>query len=333
MINKSSKFNEPFLLIPASIDKLWGGTRLLTEYSKKSNTKTLAESWECSTHPDGMSYVASGPYMNKSLKQIITEHSEILGKNLKEFNDLPVLIKFIDAEQDLSIQLHPGDDYAQKYENASNGKYEMWYVLDAKENSKLIFGVQHNITVEDIRQSIENNTITNYLKKLDVKKGDVFFVKPGTVHAIGAGVLLAEIQQNSNLTYRLYDYNRLDKDGNKRELHIEKALENISLSVSDDVRQPMRILKYMPGCACEFLCRCKYFIVERILINTYATNKSISIGANANSFIAYQCINGNGKINFGNTCLGINKGMCLFVPANSVEVYCDGSLEFLKIHC
>ena len=175
--------------------------------------------------------------------------------------ELPILIKLIDAKKDLSVQVHPSDAYARENENGQLGKTEMWYVLDAKKDAKLIYGLYHDVTKEQLRRSIEDGTVEKYLQKVPVKKNDLFYIEAGTIHAIGAGVLVAEIQESSNLTYRLYDYDRVGKDGKKRELHIDKALETADLNASAEPRQPLRVLKYRRGCASELLCRCKYFEV------------------------------------------------------------------------
>lgn len=180
----------------------------------------------------------------------------LLGKKHKQ---LPILIKFIDADKDLSVQVHPNDEHAKK-EN-DNGKTEMWYVLDATKDAKLVYGFNKDCSSEGLRESIKEGTLLDKLQIVDVKKNDVFFIEPGTVHAIGAGSIIAEIQESSNLTYHLYDYDRVDKKGNKRELHINKALEVAKLHSSAKSRQPMRVLKYENGVARELLARCRYFEV------------------------------------------------------------------------
>lgn len=333
MTNKYTDLkNEPFLLKPSGIEKLWGGSRLNDDFSKNLDIENLAETWECSTHPDGQSYVGSGSFKGKTLSEIIKEHPEMLGEKLKGLSDLPILVKLIDAQQNLSVQVHPDDEQARKLENADNGKAEMWYVLDAYKDSKLVYGLNHTISKEALLKSINRNTINKYLQEIPVKKDDVFFIKPGTIHAIGAGVLLAEIQQSSNITYRLYDYNRTDKYGNKRELHIDKALEVADLSVSNIPKQPMRVLKYRKGCASELLCRCQYFQVERLLISTERTRILYETASTSQSFEIYLCISGCGIIYYEpNHVLMIFKGDCVFVPANSVKICIHGKAEFLKV--
>ena len=335
MINKHSDLkNEPFLLKPAGINKLWGGSRLKDDFSKNVDADNLAESWECSTHPDGQSIVGSGAYKGQTLSEVISKNPKLLGEKLKELCDLPVLVKLIDAQQDLSVQVHPNDEQANKIENQKNGKMEFWYVLDAFKDSKLVYGLNHNLTTKQLSDSISDKSIEKYLQKIPVKKGDIFFINPGTIHAIGAGVLIAEIQQNSNITYRLYDYERIDKKGYKRELHIEKALKVANLKQSNKPRQPMRILKYKMGCASELLCRCQYFQVERLLINTERTRILYETASSSQSFEIYLCVNGCGIMLYeSNKVLLLFKGDCVFLPANSVNVKIHGCLELLRIYC
>ena len=271
MINTNMSLrSDPFLLRPAGKDYLWGGSRLNDDFSKNIDIHPLAETWECSTHPDGPSIVASGEYEGQTLAEVLKKHPEYTGTHSSCEDGLPVLIKFIDAKKDLSVQVHPDDEYARIHENGSLGKTEMWYVLDATKDASLVYGFLHDMEPSVVRKSIENGTIEKYLQKVKVNKDDVFYIEAGTVHAIGAGALIAEIQENSNLTYRLYDYGRTDKNGRQRPLHIDKALETANMKGSAEPRQPMRVLKYHKGWATELLCRCKYFQVERMLLNTGA---------------------------------------------------------------
>ena len=258
-----SQLTKPFLLKPAGKDYLWGGSRLNDDFSKGIEMSPLAETWECSTHPDGPSIVGSGEFVGSSLSEVLNKHPEFLGSHPRTQGELPILIKLIDAKKDLSVQVHPNDEYAVQYENGSLGKTEMWYVLDATKNAKLVYGFYHDIDKAVLRKSLMDGTVEKYLQKVPIRKDDVFYIEAGTVHAIGAGALIAEIQENSNLTYRLYDYNRIDKDGKKRELHIDKALAVADLKGAAEPRQPMRLLRYRRGCASELLCRCKYFQVEK----------------------------------------------------------------------
>ena len=218
--------NIPLKLSPAFKDYIWGGTRLRTEFGKKCSLEKVAESWELSFHNDGPSVVDSGQNKGKLLKEIITESD--LGDKCKNFTYFPVLNKFIDAKQDLSLQVHPSDEYALKNEH-SYGKTEMWYVIEAKNKSCLYIGFNRDVTKSELVKRINDNTILEIMNKIEVKSGDCYFIPSGTIHAIGKGCLIYEIQQNSNLTYRVYDYDRIDKNGKKRELHVEKALNVINL--------------------------------------------------------------------------------------------------------
>lgn len=329
--------NIPFKLKPAAKDYLWGGQRLNDDFGKNIDLDPLAETWECSTHPDGPSVVSGGEYDGKQLIDVLKEHPEFLGSHCEELGELPILIKFIDAKSDLSVQVHPSDEYANKYENGQLGKTEMWYVLDAAKGAKLVYGLKHDCTKEDIKSSIEMGKLEKHLQFVPISKNDVFFIEAGTIHAIGAGALIAEIQENSNLTYRLYDYDRVDKNGNKRELHVEKALDVSDLKGSAEPKQMMRVLKYKPGVATELLSRCKYFEVYRMLINTERRQK-VTYSSDELSFRVLLCYAGCGTISFSSEngsreYIDVYKGDCLFVPANSGELKLNGVMEFLDVRC
>ncbi len=325
--------NQPFMLAPVGKDYLWGGSRLNDDFAKNIDMSPLAETWECSTHPDGASIVASGEFTGKTLRDVLKSHPEFIGTHPETSGELPILIKFIDAKKDLSVQVHPDDEYAREHENGSLGKTEMWYVLDAAKGARLIYGFYNDTDEETIRRSLEQGTIEKYLRKVPIQKDDVFFIPAGQVHAIGAGALIAEIQESSNLTYRLYDYDRTDKNGNKRELHIDKALRVANLKRSGEPKQPMRVLKFRPGIASEFLCRCKYFEVSRLLLNTERVRESVSIQAGSNSFRVLLCTEGCGMYFWDGGSLPFYKGDCLFLPADSVSVRMHGAAQLLEVSC
>ncbi|MCR5603342.1 MAG: class I mannose-6-phosphate isomerase [Lachnospiraceae bacterium] len=356
--------NRPMMLRPTGKDYLWGGRRLNDEFEKNIDMFPLAETWECSTHPDGPSFIAGGEYDGMKLSDVLKEHPEYLGTHVKVRSrmngscisgktdredgkmanepdasfpqdeagaELPILIKFIDADKDLSVQVHPDDEYAREYENGQRGKTEMWYVLDAAKDARLIYGLNRDMTVDGMRQAINNGTLHRYLQTVPVKKDDVFFVEAGTIHALGAGILVAEIQENSNLTYRLYDYDRTDRKGNKRELHIEKSLKVAKLKSVSEPRQPLRVLKYRQGEASELLCRCRYFEVYRMLINTERRQR-VTYRADSMSYKVLLCVNGCGTISYENESMDFYKGDCIFVPADSVELNLHGQAQFLDVH-
>ncbi|MCR5025201.1 MAG: class I mannose-6-phosphate isomerase, partial [Lachnospiraceae bacterium] len=229
-----------FKLKPACKDYLWGGERLKKEYGIEYDGDPLAEAWVLSCHPDGLSVIDSGEHKGKTL-------SEYIGRNADKTLGFPVLIKLIDAKQNLSIQVHPDDEYAMSHEG-QKGKTEMWYILDSAPDAFIYYGFKKEISKEEFEQRIRDNTITEVLNKVRVKKGEAYFIKAGTLHAIGAGCLIAEVQQNSNVTYRIYDYDRVGADGKRRELHIDKALD-----VTD--RRPPEPYK-ADG---DYLASCEYF--------------------------------------------------------------------------
>ena len=322
--------NNPFLLRPTGKDYLWGGSRLNDAFEKNIPMSPLAETWECSTHPDGPSFVSSGPYAGQTLAQVLRLHPEYLGQRHQAKGELPILIKFIDAKKDLSVQVHPDDVYAQTHEGGQLGKTEMWYVLDAKKDTRLVYGLNRDRTAAQIRETIRDGTLLKELQLVPVRKDDLFFMEPGTVHALGAGALVAEIQESSNLTYRLYDYDRTDKQGRKRPLHIDKALEVANLHGSAAPRQPMRVLKYRPGAATELLTRCRYFEVHRMLLNT-ERRQIVTYQADGLAFRVLLCIGGCGSIRFGEKTLLFYKGDCIFVPADSECLILHGQAQFLDI--
>ena len=324
---------QPFLLQPACKQTLWGGSLLTKEYGKHADFDNIAESWECSTHPDGISMVASGAFCGQKLSQVLQAHPEYVGSHPNTVGELPILIKFIDAKRDLSIQVHPDDAYAMAHEH-SLGKTEMWYIVKASPEAKLIYGFNNDVNKEIISDALADDSIMKYLRKVSVKPGDSFFIAAGTVHGIGAGTLLVEVQESSNITYRMYDYNRVDDSGKKRELHLNKALSVASFKSSNSPRQPMRIIKYSQGCSREFLQRCQYFQVEKVMINTKCMEKGINFAADSLSFMALICTNG-----YGRMCLTdgseipINQGNTVFFPANSQTVDVYGDMEMLLVKC
>lgn len=322
--------NKPFLLRPSGKDYLWGGRRLNDEFEKQIDLSPLAETWECSTHSDGPSYVIGGSFDGATLETVITDHPDYLGIRHKGATTLPILIKFIDAKENLSVQVHPTDTFAKEQENGQLGKTEMWYVLDAQKDAKLVYGLRRDSSSEELQKAIANGTIMKLLQKVPVKKGDLFFIEAGTIHAICAGTLVAEIQENSNLTYRLYDYDRTGIDGKKRELHIEKALQVANLKSSTEPKQPLRVLRYRKGMASELLCRCKYFEVYRMIINT-DRRQIVHYRADEISFRVLLCVNGCGIIRFENEEIIFYKGDCIFVPADSVTLSIHGQAQFLDV--
>ncbi len=323
--------NKPFILSPAVKEYIWGGRRIDDCFRKGIKRYPVAETWECSTHPDGQSRVGE-----ESLGTVLNRHPEYLGAHAIQLTDgkteLPILIKIIDANKDLSVQVHPNDEYAWEHEGEP-GKTEMWYVLKAREGSELIYGFNQDVSREQIRLAIQDGSIRKYLNRVPIHKGDLFYIEAGIVHAIGAGALIAEIQESSNVTYRLFDYNRSDENGKKRELHIDKALDVANLKASATPRQPMRELKYRKGYASELLTRCKYFVVERLLLNTEVNRNLTDFRTGSNSFHVLLCIEGCGVLCGKDFMLNFFKGDCIFVPADSIPLKLHGKAELLNVSC
>ena len=320
---------EIFKLSPAGKDYLWGGTRLKNEYSKSIDMTPLAETWECSVHPDGPSTIAAGTFKGMTLAEVLNLHPEYIGNKVQN-GTLPILVKFIDAKQDLSIQVHPDDVYALEYEH-QNGKTEMWYVIDAEEGASLIYGFRHKVNEKILRNAVKTDTLDKHLQKVEVHKGDVYYVPAGTVHGIGKGILLAEIQESSNVTYRVYDYNRVDKDGKKRELHFDKAIRVMDMTPAPDVKQAPRMIQYYPGGSRELLCRCKYFEAERIQIT-----KGFTFSVTDYSFQVLMCLDGYGQVEIMDADLKpmrFVKGETMFLPAGIGRCLVIGDTVLLKIRC
>lgn len=305
-----------FKLLPSCKDYLWGGNKLKTEFGKKYDGDVLAETWELSCHPDGPSYIVGGAYDGKTLEEYLdAEGKKVLGTNCEKFDNFPVLIKFIDAKGNLSIQVHPSDEYALKNEN-QYGKTEMWYVVDCEEGASLYFGFAKEISQEEFAQRIHDNTLLEVLNKVPVKKGDVFFIESGTLHAIGEGILIAEIQQNSNVTYRVYDYGRVGADGKPRQLHVEQAIKVTNREVS------------APKSYAPHLGRCKYFNVDKVVLDGKCMQK-ISGNIDETSFLHILVLDGDATIENGGETITVKKGDSVFLPADAGAYMVQGELEAL----
>lgn len=304
-------------LRPSFKDYLWGGKKLVTDFYKQYEGDVLAESWELSCHKDGPSYVENGEYAGETLEEyILMEGKKILGANARKFEQFPVLIKFIDATQDLSVQVHPSDDFALENEH-QYGKTEMWYVVDCEEGASLYYGFSKEVSPEELVQRIEEKTLLEVLNKVYVKKGDVLFIEAGTIHAIGKGCLIAEIQQNSNLTYRVYDYGRKDKDGKERDLHIEKALQVTK-------RVPiLRQKSFNPHIA-----SCEYFTVDKLVLDGKLMQR-MSGNVDKSTFVSILVLEGEGQVHAGTESVSFRKGDSILITANTGEYEVEGVCEAL----
>lgn len=309
---------KPLKLTPAFKDYIWGGEKLKTQYGKNTDVSPLAESWELSCHKDGYSIISGGVYDGETLDSVIKKNPKILGSYCHN-NELPILIKLIDAADNLSVQVHPNDEHAKEWEG-QNGKTEMWYVVDSDEDAKITFGLTRDITKEQLELSIKENKVETLLNSVPSHKGDVFFVNAGTIHAIGKGNLIAEIQQNSNVTYRLYDYGRKGKDGKERELHIEKGVKASNCKRVNT--------KKIPLCSDDtrLLGSCEYFAVKEIILNGFKI-----LVADEKSYHAILVTEGIVKLDSIEFSQKINTGETVFIPAALGEYKLTGQATVLHI--
>lgn len=314
--------NTPIKLKPVFKEIVWGGNRLKDDYGFESDLNNIAEAWMLCARDDGDNIIENGDHKGESFKAFINANKDLLGTKGASYEEFPLLIKFIDAKADLSVQVHPDDEYAKIHEN-SYGKTEAWYILDCDEGAELIYGFNKNITADEFKKSIEDNTFLDYVNKVKVKKGDVFFISAGTLHAIGSGILLAEVQQNCNTTYRVYDYNRM-VNGKPRELHVEKALD-VTNTVpptrnGDADGEPVR-----NGDSVEqALCSCDFFKMDTIDVTG-----EYSFEVNGESFVSLLVLSGNGSICSNDTVLALRAGDSIFVPADCGQVTLDGDIKVL----
>lgn len=298
----------PIKFQPILKDKIWGGQKLKTFLNKDSNLPNIGESWEISDVEGDTSMVINGNLEGQSLKHLISTYKEdFLGaKNYKEFgNKFPLLIKFIDAKEDLSIQLHPNDELAAKRHN-SFGKTEMWYVMQADDDANLIVGFNQKVTPELYLKHLEEKTLTKILNFDTVKTGDTYFIEVGRVHAIGAGVMLAEIQQTSDITYRVYDWDRKDDQGNERELHNDLALEAIGFDMDDDFRVSYQTKENNSN----EMVSCPYFTTNYLKVN-----QTMKKNNTHDSFVIYMCVEGSAVIGTEHHSESIKKGETILLPA------------------
>ena len=328
--NYVRKDNCPIVkLDPAFKDNLWGGTKIRDVYGKKCDYDVIGESWELSAHPDGQSRIAEGYYKGMLFNDYLSIiGKEALGWKCQAQDRFPVLIKFIDAKQALSIQIHPDDEYALENEN-EYGKNEMWYVLDAEPGAYLYCGLSRASSKEEIEERIKNNTITEILNKIEVKKGDVVMVKAGTIHAIGAGIFICEIQQNSNCTYRMYDYDRRDKFGNPRELHVAKSLDVVNPVKYEKDNKCNVMLAHNEHYMSKRLVQCKYFEVIK-----YEIEDEAKIPVDEASFLSVIVIDGEGTImtDDNDKELKFKAGESFFINAGKRNVVVKGRSTCIITH-
>lgn len=315
---------EMFKLIPTVADYIWGGTRLIDEYGIKTDKNPAAEAWVLSCHKAGPSTVEGGALEGKTLQEIYESNKEICGTNGNKFEFFPILIKLIDAKNNLSIQVHPDDEYAMRVEG-EYGKTEAWYILDCDDDAELILGFNREVSVEEFKEAAQSEKMLDIVNKVKVKKGDLFFIEAGTMHAICKGIMLAEVQQNSNTTYRIYDYGRLGADGQPRPLHVDKAADvtNLCPPVIPDASK--RKAEAQDGGMRAELTACDLFKMYDVKVDG-----NYESFADETSFVSLLCLNGKATVACGNTELTMVKGESLFIPADSGKFTINGKADFLE---
>ncbi|MFS4417679.1 type I phosphomannose isomerase catalytic subunit [Maribacter sp. 2307ULW6-5] len=316
----------PLKFRPILKDRLWGGTKLRDVLKKEIPTDTTGESWEISTVPGDVSVVGNGAYAGKNIQELLEAYGpDFVGTSVhRRFGrEFPILIKFIDAKQDLSVQLHPNDELAKERHN-SFGKTEMWYVMDADPGAQLIVGFNKDVTKEEYGAALENDGLLNLLHYEQVTEGDTFFINTGKIHAIGAGVLLAEIQQTSDVTYRVFDFNRRDKDGNFRELHTDLALDAIDYKKKNDFKVSFETNANRSNAMVD----CPYFKTQFLRL----TQDHNLDTATRDSFTILMCVGGSGAVHTAQGRVPLQRGETVLVPACAERIGIETSgATFLEV--
>ncbi len=311
----------PVKLLPFVSETIWGGRKLIDEYGVKTEKNNAAEGWMLSCHEAGASIAANGEFAGISFAEVIKNNPELCGKNAEKFDDFPILIKFIDAMDNLSVQVHPTKEYCEKT-GRGQSKTECWYIIDCDEDAYLLLGFNDKITPAQFKEAIENNTLTDYVSKVPVKKGDFFFIESGTLHAICKGILLAEVQESSNTTYRIYDYNRVGADGKPRELHVE---DGAAVTKLEKYSQPDFSNPALDTDERRLLADCPLFKVWKL-----DTNGEFCGNATEESFVSLLIMDGEGSLECCGETLALKKGDSIFIPANAGEYKLCGKLEIIE---
>ncbi len=307
-------------------ETLWGGKRLKEEYGKSSDLPNVAESWELSCHPDGLSVIANGPAAGMTLADWIAKNGaeEVMGIRAARFPQFPLLIKLIDSARDLSVQVHPDSRYNWRMEHES-GKTEMWYIVDCELGASLLYGFNREVTHDEVRQRVKDRTLLEVCCRVPVHKGDIFFIPAGTLHAIGKGIVLCEIQQSSNTTYRLYDYGRLDpKTGKQRELHVEEALNVLHCGPIDEPHTPEAILDICDGVELYLLRACPFFTAYDVKLNGTSRFR-VSNG----SFQSFTVLSGSLQVSANGVDVTFEKGETAYLPAGLGPYEVSGRAEYV----
>lgn len=314
----------PLQFDPILKDRIWGGEKLNTVLNKSITSNSTGESWEISTVEGDVSVISNGTLKGISLNELIENFpNEVLGTHVFEKfgKQFPLLFKYLDAKTDLSIQVHPNDELAKKRHH-SFGKTEMWYIMQANEGSRIIVGFKDNSNAKEYVSHLENNTLLDILEEVKVKTGDVFFLETGTVHAIGAGLLVAEIQQTSDITYRLYDFDRVDSEGNKRELHVELALDAINYNKVETRKIYNKELNVSNS-----MVDCPYFTTNYLNLSG-----ELNVTKSNTSFTVYMCTEGEFQLKHDQISYQYFKGDTLLIPAAMIDFVLTGKASLLEIY-
>lgn len=314
----------PLQFEPILKERIWGGEKLKTVLNKAIESTTTGESWELSTVEGDVSIVANGILKGKSLLEVIDEApNEILGTAVyqKFGKQFPLLFKYLDAREDLSIQVHPNDALAKERHN-SFGKTEMWYIMQADDDARIIVGFKEKSNANEYVENLKNKSLLSILDDVKVKSGDVFFLETGTVHAIGAGLVVAEIQQTSDITYRIYDFDRVDAQGNGRELHIDLALDAINYDKVDTYKEYNKEVNQSNG-----VVDCPYFTTNFVPLDGV-----ISVEKSAESFTVYMCVEGSFELDYNDVKYSYKKGDTVLIPAEIKEFVLSGKASILEIY-
>ena len=311
---------EPIFFKPSYKNVIWGGNNISKVFKRNIIGDNIGESWELSAHPNGLSNIDNAGMAGESLLDLFNNKEtkkDIFGTHCLEMEKFPILAKFIDATQNLSIQVHPNDEYAKLNEH-DLGKTEVWYIMDCKEDAKIVYGFKDGVTSQNLKKAVDN--IEDNVKYVNVHKGDFISIPSGTIHAIMNGIMLCEVQQSSDVTYRVYDWNRVDKNGKPRELHKQKALDVINLGNNN------KIYNYNDINENTNMYKSDLFNIDMIKIDSFAKCNS-----NEESFYVYIVIEGSGNIKAGNFFRTIEKGTTFLIPATLGDYTISGNMKLMKI--
>ncbi|MFU0800457.1 MAG: mannose-6-phosphate isomerase, class I [Xylanivirga thermophila] len=318
----------PLIFEPVLKERIWGGTTLHAKYGRELPSDKVGESWDVACHKNGMSKISNGELKGKTLKEVIDEYGkDLLGKDLqdKHIKKFPLLIKILDATDVLSVQVHPDDEYAKVHENGELGKTEMWYIIDAKPGAKLVYGVKEDTTKEQFEKAIKAGKLEEYLNTIDVAPGDVVYIPAGMVHAIGAGILICEVQQNSDTTYRVYDWNRVDDTGKARELHIKQALDVIDFEGKHSTEKVMGLSRQKGESQVTYYVANKYFAMEKLDVI-----HELEQQVNGERFFILTVVEGEGKIVYFGGTQEFKAGQSIMIPACMKDYTIEGNCTIIK---